>query len=301
MGFSEPVQSKPRLEKLRPPGEGCAPPPPGPPTAVIAPPTRWESLALGELWQYRELLFFFVWRDIKVRYKQTLFGAAWAVIQPVFTMLVFSVFFGRLAGVPSDGLPYPIFAYAALVPWTYFANSITTAGNSLVDQERIISKVYFPRLLMPLASILAGLVDFTIAFAVLLGLIAWYGISITWAVLTLPLFILLAALAALAVGLWLAALNVQFRDVRYAIPFIVQFWLFATPVAYSSSLVPERWRILYGLNPMAGVVEGFRWALLGQGSPPEPMLGVSVLTVLVILVSGLYFFRRLEQSFVDVV
>jgi lipopolysaccharide transport system permease protein len=296
MDYSEPVQSN----LPRPPG-GCTQPPQGPPTAVIAPPTRWENLALGELWQYRELLFFFVWRDIKVRYKQTVFGAAWAVIQPVFTMLVFSVFFGRLAGVDSDGLPYPIFAYAALVPWTYFANAITAAGNSLVDQERIISKVYFPRLLMPLASVLAGLVDFSIAFVVLLGMIAWYGITITWAVLLLPLFILLAALAALAVGLWLAALNVQFRDVRYAIPFLVQFWLFATPVAYSSSLVPEQWRTLYGLNPMAGVVEGFRWTLLGQGSPPSPMLAVSALTVLVILVGGLYFFRRLEQSFVDVV
>jgi lipopolysaccharide transport system permease protein len=268
---------------------------------IIEPAQGWSLLNLRELWAYRELLYFLVWRDIKVRYKQTVLGAAWAVIQPFFTMVVFSLFFGRLAGVPSDGLPYPIFAYAALVPWTYFANALIQSSNSLVEHERMIKKVYFPRLMIPAASAFAGLLDFAIAFIILLGMMFWYGIVPGIAIWTVPLFILLAALTALGVGLWFAALNVRYRDVRYVIGFVVQFWLFATPVAYSSTLVPEQWRLLYGLNPMVGVVEGFRWALLGQGQAPGAMLAVSVATVVTIFVGGLLYFRRMEDSFADVV
>lgn len=268
---------------------------------VIRPSAGWTPLRLRELWEYRELLYFFVWRDIKVRYKQTALGAAWAVIQPFFTMVVFSIFFGRLARIPSEGLPYPVFAYTALVPWTYFATALTQASNSLVEHSRLITKVYFPRVLVPAASVFAGLLDFAIAFVVLLGILLYYGITPTAAVLTLPLFVLLASATALGVGFWLSALNVQYRDVRYTIPFLIQFWLFATPVAYPSSLVPERWRPLYGLNPMAGVVEGFRWALLGKPDAPGPLLAVSVLTVAVLFLGGLLYFRRMERTFADVV
>ncbi|MBN1954935.1 MAG: ABC transporter permease [Anaerolineae bacterium] len=273
----------------------------GPPVTIIKPSRGWISLRLGELWEYRDLLYFFTWRDVKVRYKQTVLGAAWAIIQPFFTMVVFSIFFGQLAGISSDGVPYPVFAYAALVPWTYFANALTQAGNSLVQHERIITKVYFPRLLLPISSVIGGLIDFAIAFVVLLGMMLVYGILPTAAVWTLPLFFLLAVLTALGVGLWLAALNVEYRDVRYAIPFLIQFWMFATPIAYPSSLVPERWRALYGLNPMAGVIEGFRWALLGQTDPPGPLLAVSAAMVVVLLLSGLFYFRRMEKTFADVV
>ena len=259
------------------------------------------SLNLREMWDYRELLYFFVWRDVKVRYKQTALGAAWAIIQPFFTMVVFSGFFGGLAQIPSDGVPYPVFTFAALVPWMFFANALTQASGSLVEQERVITKVYFPRLLVPMAPIFAGLMDFTIAFSVLLGMMLYYGIVPTVAIVTIPFFILLATLTALACGLWLAALNVQYRDVRYTIPFIIQFWLFATPIAYPSSLVPEQWRALYGLNPMAGVVEGFRWALLGNVPAPGPLLAVSILTVGCLLVGGMYYFRRMEETFADVV
>jgi len=258
-------------------------------------------LRLKELWEYRELLYFLVWRDIKVRYKQTVLGAAWAIIQPFFTMVVFSIFFGRLAGIPSDGLPYPIFAYCALLPWQLFSHALTESGNSLVGNQNLITKVYFPRLVIPLSAVLAGLVDFAVAFLVLVGMMAYYGIAPTIPAVTLPLFILLAIATALAVGLWLSALNVQYRDVRYTIPFLTQFWLFSTPIAYPSSLVPEGWRVLYGLNPMAGVVEGFRWALLGTRNAPGPMLAVSVAVVVALLVGGLYYFRRMEKGFADVV
>jgi len=258
-------------------------------------------LRLKELWEYRELLYFLVWRDVKVRYKQTVLGAAWAVIQPFFTMVVFSIFFGRLAGIPSDGLPYPIFAYCALLPWQLFSHAMMESGNSLVANQNLITKVYFPRLVIPLSAVLAGLVDFGIAFLVLLGMMAYYGMAPTMAVVTLPLFILLAIATALAVGLWLSALNVQYRDVRYTIPFLTQFWLLATPIAYPSSLVPEGWRVLYGLNPMAGVVEGFRWALLGTANAPGRMLAVSVAVVLAFLIGGLYYFRSMERTFADVV
>ena len=270
------------------------------PTTLIRPSRGWVALNLRDLWLYRELLYFLTWRNIKVRYKQTVLGAAWAVLQPFFTMVVFSIFFGRLAQVPSDGIPYPIFAYCALVPWSYFAGALDRAGNSLVGSANLITKVYFPRLAIPISAVLAGLLDLAIAFVVLLGMMLYYGIVPTAAVLTLPLFLLLAVATALAVGLWLSALNVQYRDVRYTIPFLTQFWLFATPIAYSSSLVPERWRALYGLNPMAGVVEGFRWALLGK-EPPGPLIAVSAIVVILLLVGGLYYFRRMERSFADVV
>jgi len=268
---------------------------------VIRPSRGWVSLRLNQLWEYRELLYFLIWRDIKVRYKQTVLGAAWAIIQPFFTMVVFSIFFGRLAKVPSDGLPYPIFAYCALLPWQLFSHALIESGNSLVGNQNLITKVYFPRLVIPLAAVLAGLVDFAITFLVLLGMMAYYGIVPTVAIATLPLFILLVIATALAVGLWLSALNVQYRDVRYTIPFLTQFWLFATPIAYPSSLVPERWRVFYGLNPMAGVVESFRWALLGTANAPGPMLAVSMGVVLILLVGGLYYFRRMEKTFADVV
>jgi len=271
------------------------------PRIFIQPSRGWVPLRLKELWEYRELLYFLVWRDVKVRYKQTVLGAAWAIIQPFFTMVVFSIFFGRLAGIPSDGLPYPIFAYCALLPWQLFSHAMTESGNSLVANQNLITKVYFPRLVIPISAVLAGLVDFGIAFLVLLGMMAYYGMAPTIAVVTLPLFILLAVSSALAVGLWLSALNVQYRDVRYTIPFLAQFWLFATPIAYPSSLVPEGWRVLYGLNPMAGVVEGFRWALLGTANAPGSMLAVSVAVVLALLISGLYYFRSMERTFADVV
>lgn len=268
---------------------------------IIQPSTGWVSLRLQALWEYRELLYFLVWRDIKVRYKQTVLGAAWAIIQPFFAMVIFSIFFGRLAKVPSDGLPYPIFAYTALLPWQLFSHALTESGNSLVANQQLIKKVYFPRLAIPIAAVLAGLVDFAIAFVVLLGMMLYYGIYPTVAIVFLPLFILFAIATALAAGLWLSALNVEYRDVRYIIPFLTQFWLFATPVAYPSSLVPEPWRAFYGLNPMAGVVEGFRWALLGKSGGMGPLLLVSVLAVIALLIGGLIYFRRMEKTFADLV
>jgi lipopolysaccharide transport system permease protein len=270
------------------------------PVLRIEPSRGWVSLGLGELWEYRELLYFLVWRDIKVRYKQTALGATWAILQPVMTMMVFSVFFGRLAKLPSDGIPYPVFVFAALLPWQLFAYALSESANSLVVSQNLIKKVYFPRLVVPIASVLAGLVDFAISFVVLLGLMAYYGIRPTPAVAVLPLFVMFAVAAALSVGLWLSALNVQFRDVRYTIPFLTQFWMFATPVAYPSSLVPEKWRTLFGLNPMAGVVEGFRWALLGKAKSPGPLLFVSIAVVVVLLIGGLIYFRRMESTFADV-
>jgi homopolymeric O-antigen transport system permease protein len=260
----------------------------------------WVAIDFPELWRYRELLLFQALRDIKVRYKQTALGAAWAILQPVLTMLVFSIFFGNLAGIPSDGVPYPIFVFAALLPWQLFAYALTQSSNSLVDSAHILTKVYFPRLIVPLASVLAGLVDFAIACVVLVGMMLYYDIVPGWGILTLPLFTLLAIAAALAVGLWLSVLNVKYRDVRYTIPFLSQFWLFITPVAYSSTLVPEKWQAIYGINPMAGVVDGFRWALLGK-TPPGPMLLVSVAATVLLVVGGLFYFRRMEKTFADVV
>lgn len=267
----------------------------------IGPARGWTSLRLEELWEYRELLFFLTWRDVKVRYKQTVLGGAWAIIQPVATMLVFSVFFGTLAKMPSDGLPYPIFSYAGLVPWTFFANGLTQSCTSLVTSAGLIKKVYFPRLVVPISSVFSGLVDFALAFAVLVAMAAYYGLRPTLAVLCLPFLLLLSIVTALGAGLWLSAMNVQYRDVRYAVPFLAQLWMFATPVAYPSSLLREPWRTLYGINPMVGVVEGFRWTLLGTGQPPGPTLAVSSTVALLVLVSGAYYFRRTEAVFADVV
>ena len=267
----------------------------------IEPSIRGVSLGLKGIWEYRELLIIFVWRDLKVRYRQTVIGALWAVIQPFLTMVIFSVFFGRLAGVPSDGIPYPIFSYAALVPWTFFANGVTQASNSLVNSADMIKKIYFPRLTMPMASVFAGLVDFVLALIVLLGMMLYYGFVPTINTIWLPLFVILAMITALGVSFWLSALNVQFRDVRYMIPFITQAWLFATPVAYSSSLLSEPWRTLYGLNPMVGVVEGFRWALLGTSAAPSPIILISFVVALGILISGILYFRRMEKTFADVI
>ncbi len=271
------------------------------PLVHIEPSKGWVSLKLRELWEYRELLYFLIWRDVKVRYKQTILGAGWAIIQPFFTMVVFSLFFGRLAQIPSDGIPYPIFSYAALVPWTFFANGLSQASNSLVGHANLIKKVYFPRLTMPIAKVLAGGVDFVLAFIVLLGMMLAYGIVPTVNVLWLPFFLLLALVTSLGVGLWLSAMNVQFRDVAYIIPFITQFWLFATPIAYPSSLLSEPWRTLYGINPMVGVVEGFRWALLGTNTAPGPIILMSSVVSVGVLVSGAFYFRRMEKSFADVV
>ena len=265
----------------------------------IEPSKGWVALQLKELWAYRELLYFLIWRDVKVRYKQTALGAAWAIIQPVFTMIVFSLFFGRLGKIPSDGIPYPIFAYAALVPWTFFSHGLSQASNSLVGSAHLIKKVYFPRLCIPIASVASGLIDFALAFIVLLGMIFYYGLFPTINVVWLPLLLLLTLLTSLGVSLWLCAMNVHFRDVRHAIPFLTQFWLFATPIAYPSSLLSEPWRTLYSINPMVGVVEGFRWALLGTETAPGPMIIVSSLAALALLVSGTFYFRRLEKSFAD--
>jgi lipopolysaccharide transport system permease protein len=262
------------------------------PVIHIEPSEGWVSLGLRELWEYRELLYFLIWRDVKVRYKQTVLGVAWAIIQPFFTMVVFSVFFGKLAGIPSDDIPYPIFSYAALVPWTFFAQGLNQSSNSLVGGARLA---------MPIATVLSGGVDFVLAFIVLLGMMLAFGIVPTVNALWLPLFLLLALVTSLGVGLWLSAMNVQFRDVRYTMPFITQFWMFATPIAYPSTLVPEPWRTLYGINPMAGVVEGFRWALLGTDTAPGPTIIFSSLSALALLVTGAFYFRRMEKTFADVV
>ena len=271
------------------------------PVVTIRPPEGWAPLDLREFAGAHELLYFLVLRSLKLRYKQTVLGAAWAVLQPLLTMAVFTVVFGRLARLGSDGLPYPLFALAALVPWTYFANALTQASNSLVEQHQLLTKVYFPRLLLPLAAVIAGLVDLVVAFVLLLVVLAWYGLEPSARLLAAPAFALLAAASALAPAIWLAALNVRYRDVRHVIPFLVQIWLFATPVAYSSGLVPPRWRPLYGLNPMASVVDGFRWMVAPNAPFPAAGIGVAVAAVAVLLIAGLYFFRRLERSFADVV
>jgi len=271
------------------------------PSLRIQPSRGWVSLKLGEIWEYRELLYFLTWRDIKVRYKQTALGAAWAIIQPFFTMVVFSLFFGRLAKMPSDGVPYPIFSFAALVPWTFFANGLSQSSNSLVGSSNLITKVYFPRLIIPISAVVSGVVDFVLAMMVLFAMMIYYGVSPTINALFLPLFVLLAFITSLGVGLWLSALNVEYRDVRYVLPFVVQFWMFATPIAYPSTLLHEPWRTIYGLNPMVGVIEGFRWALLGTETAPGPIIFVSSLASLLILVTGAFYFRRMEKTFADVV
>ena len=271
------------------------------PSVRISARRRWLALDLRELWAYRELLYFFVWRDIKVRYKQTVIGAAWAILQPVMTMLVFSLFFGRLARIPSLGLPYPIFYYCALLPWMYFSTAMQGATNIVVDQQRVITKIYFPRVVLPIAAVLSGLLDFAISFLVFLAMMVYYRIMPTAAIIWLPGFTLLAILTALGVGLWLSALNALYRDVRYVLPFLVQFWMFASPVAYPSSLVPERWRWLYGLNPLAGIIEGFRWALTGHGQPPGILLAGSAAGVILLVFSGLIYYHSVEGTIADVV
>jgi lipopolysaccharide transport system permease protein len=271
------------------------------PRIIIQPSSGWRSLGLKDLRQYRELLYFLAWRDIKVRYKQTVLGGLWAIIQPFLTMVVFSLFFGRLAKIPSDGIPYPLFAYAALVPWTFFANGLSQSADSLVGSANLIKKVYFPRLVIPISSVLSGLVDFVLAFVVLLGMMLYYGLVPTLNVIWLPFLLILALVTSLGTGFWLSVMNVQFRDVRYTVPFLIQVWLFATPIAYPSSLLGEPWRTIYGLNPMVGVVEGFRWALLGAHTAPGPVILVSSFAAVVLLVTGAFYFRRMETTFADVV
>ena len=276
-------------------------------TIVIRPTRGWTSLGLSEIWAYRELLYFLVWRDVKVRYKQTALGAAWAVLQPLMTMLVFTVFFGKLANVGSEGLPYPIFSYAGLLPWTFFAQGLSMSSDSLVGQSALIKRVYFPRLVIPAASVLAGVVDFTIAFVILLGMMVGYHVRPTAGIALLPLFLLFALTTSLGVGVWLSAMNVEYRDVRYVVPFLIQIWLFVTPVIYPATRV-TKWLVahgfpawLYGLNPMTGVVEGFRWALLGVGTGPGPVVAASAAMSAAMLFAGAFYFRRMERTFADVV
>lgn len=271
------------------------------PVVRIEPTQGWVSLKLRELWDFREMAFFLVWRDVKVRYKQTVLGAAWAIIQPLFTMLVFSIFFGKLAKMPSDGIPYPIFSYAGLVPWNFFAQALGHSSDSLLSSANLIRKVYFPRLVIPVAAVCGGVVDFCISFSVLLIMMVIYGVPVTLRLLWLPPLLLLALVTALGVGLWLSALNIQFRDVRYTVPFITQFWMYATPVVYPSSLLSEPWRTVYGFNPMVGVIEGFRWALLGTNTAPKAMILVSAAASVLILIGGAHYFRRLEKRFADLV
>ncbi len=267
----------------------------------IEPPRGWVLPEIRNIWAYRELLYFLVWRDLKVRYKQTLLGALWAIIKPVSLMIIFSIFFGKLAKISSEGIPYPIFAYAALLPWSYFAQSLNACSNSLVGNSHLITKVYFPRLIIPISSVISGLVDFAISFSILLVMMFYYQIIPTLGILLLPLLIFMAMTTAFGAGLWLSALNVQYRDIRYAISFLVQFWFFATPVVYSSNLVPSRWRLFYGANPMVGVVEGFRGALLGKGQLNWPMFMVSITVVVFLVITGTFYFRRMEKRFADVV
>ena len=271
------------------------------PTTRLRPSQGWVSLNIRELWEYRELLFFLTWRDVTVRYKQTVLGISWAIIQPLMTMVVFTVFFGRLAKMPSDGVPYPVFSFAALVPWMFFASGLTQSSNSIVGNANLIKKVYFPRLLAPVATVLSGLVDLIPASIVLLGMMLYYGLAPTLNMSWLPLLVMLALISSLGVGLWFSALNVQYRDVRHAVPFLTQLWLFATPIAYPSSLLSEPWRTLYGINPMAGVVEGFRWALLGTDTAPGSIIALSSVIAVVILIGGAFYFRKVEKTFADVV
>ena len=273
---------------------------PDEPVVIIQPGSAWSALNLRELWAYRELLYFLIWRDVKIRYKQTALGAAWAIIQPLFTMLIFTLIFSRVAGIRSDGIPYPIFAFAALLPWTFFANAVTMSGNSLVSSAHLITKVYFPRLLIPAAAVGAGLVDLAVAFVTLIPLMFYYHVSLSLHILLLPIPVMLILLLALGMGMWLSALNVKYRDVRFAVPFMIQLWMFLSPIAYPSSVVPARWQVLYSLNPVTGIVEGFRSALLGQPLRWST-LGISAATTLALLVYASLTFRKMEKSFADVI
>jgi len=282
-----------------PPEIPSLPLPTGTAMVRIEPPRGWFELRLGEVWAYRELLYFFAWRDVKIRYKQTAIGVVWVILQPLLNMLIFTIFFGRLAKMPSQGLPYPVFSFAGLIPWTFFAYALLQTTNVVVENQRLITKVYFPRLILPISATLSGLVDFAIGFVMLIGFTLAYGIRPTLAALWLPGFLLLAMLTALGVGLWMSALNALYRDVRYVVPFLVQFWMYASPVVYPSTLVPEKWRWLYGLNPMAGVIEGFRWAMTGHGQAPGPLLLASSAMVAAVLIGGLLFFQRMEGAVAD--
>jgi lipopolysaccharide transport system permease protein len=268
---------------------------------ILRPSRGWRSLNLGELWKNRELMYFLTWRDIKVRYKQTVLGASWAILQPLLSMVVFSIFFGGLLNVPSEGVPYPVFSYAGLLPWGVFAKALNDTSRSVVANRAMITKIYFPRMLIPLASVLSGLVDFSIAFVVLLGMMWYFHIPPTANIWTLPLFLILALITALGVGMWLSALNALYRDIGYIIPFLTQFWFYITPVVYPASEIPEGWRYLYALNPMVGVVEGFRWALLDTTTPPGPLIAVSAAIAILILITGMFYFRRMERTFADMV
>lgn len=271
------------------------------PFVAIQPSKGLLQLDLHDLWQYRELLYFLVWRDVLIRYKQTAIGVSWVILQPVITMAIFSIIFGKLANIPSDGKPYPIFAFAALLPWNYFSQALSRSANSLVGNTNLITKIYFPRLLIPIAASVSPVVDLFCSFLVVAGLMVWYGISPTWGILALPVLIFLSLLTSLAVGLWLSALNVKYRDVGHAIPFLIQVWMYASPVAYSVNLIPEKWRLLYCLNPMVGVIEGFRWALLGSQRPDFLTIGTSMVVMLALLAGGLVYFKRMEQTFADII
>ena len=271
------------------------------PTLVIQPRRHLLALDINAIWEYRELLYFLIWRDLKVRYRQSVIGVGWVILQPLMTMVVFTAVFGKFVGVPSDGLPYPIFIFSALLPWNLFANSLTRGSASVVGNTQLVSKIYFPRLILPLSGVLSPVADFAVAFVILIGMMVWFGISPTWGILALPLLVLLAILTALAIGLWLSALNVRYRDVGHAVPFLVQIWMFITPVTYPVSLVPEKWRLLYSLNPMAGVIEGFRWALLGQQSPDFAVITASAVMMFTLLVTGIVYFRYTERTFADVI
>jgi lipopolysaccharide transport system permease protein len=272
-----------------------------PAITVIRPSHGWRAVNLADLWRYRELVYFLAWRDVKVRYKQTFFGVLWAVLQPVAAMAIFTVFLGQLARVPSDGVPYALFAYAGLLPWAYFASATVAATGSLVSNTSLISKIYFPRLVIPIAAVLGGLIDLAIGAVLLIPLLLVFGTAPTISIVLAPAYVALAVLIALGVGIWLSALDVQYRDVRYAIPLLMQLWLFATPVVYPASLAPAEYRPLLGLNPVAGAIEGFRWSLLGTGDPPGTMLLISVVTAVIILVTGIAYFRRMERAFADVI
>jgi lipopolysaccharide transport system permease protein len=268
---------------------------------VVKPSSGWAALNLRDLWVYRELVYFMTWRNLKVRYKQSVLGVGWAILQPFLTMVVFSIFFGNLAKVPSDGVPYPIFSYTALIPWTLFSKALQDASHSLVQNSHMITKIYFPRMILPLAAVLAGVLDFLIAFVVLLGMMVFYHVAPTANIWSIPLFLLLTLITAIGVGLWLSALNVLYRDIGYVLPFLTQFWMYISPIAYPTSMVPEKWRLVYALNPMTGVVEGFRWALLGTGQAPGMITLVSSLTALFIFITGMFYFRRMERLFADMV
>ena len=268
---------------------------------IIDSKNNWKIVNFSDLWHYRELFFFLVWRDIKVRYKQTFLGATWAILQPILTMIIFSVIFGKLAGLPSDGVPYPIFTFAALLPWQLFSFALTNSSNSLVNEKNLITKVYFPRIIIPASSIVADLLDFMIALVIFLILMVFYKITITWRLLLIPAFVLIAVLTALSVGLWLTTLNVKYRDIRYVIPFLTQVWLYATPIAYSSSLIPEKWMWLYSLNPMVGVVDGFRWMMIGQKAQFPAYFFISLIVVVILLVTGFLYFKKTEDTFADVI